>query len=154
MIRREIEKWLNATGKMVHQLELFEDINGFGKYRYSCFVTELQLPAKIVYHAYRGRSNSGNRIKDAKEDLSIDDFISNIFFSKGSLFKFHCYSLQFDVTLQTHLGNLRVKSRNFSKTYAMKCSQFRLLGVRGKEVYLASCTIPQDLRIFLEHTVS
>lgn len=90
--------------------------------------------------------------KMLKQDLSIDDFISNIFFSKGSLFKFHCYSLQFDVTLQTHLGNLRVKSRNFSKTYAMKCSQFRLLGVRGKEVYLASCTIPQDLRIFLEHT--
>lgn len=48
MVRQEIEKRPQAAGKRVRQLELFEDGNNFGRYRYSCFVTNLGLPAKIV----------------------------------------------------------------------------------------------------------
>ena len=65
----------------VRQLELFEDEKDFGKYRYSCFVTDLGLPAKIVYDSYRGRADSENRIKELKYDFSIDDFVSHNFWA-------------------------------------------------------------------------
>jgi len=81
MVRQEIEKRPKAAGKQVRQLELFECEDDFGKYRYSCFVTNLDLPAKIVYDSYRGRADSENRIKELKYDFSIDDFVSNNFWA-------------------------------------------------------------------------
>lgn len=79
MVRQEIEKRPNAAGKPIRQLALFENENDFGKYRYSCFATDLELPAKIVYDSYRGRADSENRIKELKYDFSIDDFVTNNF---------------------------------------------------------------------------
>lgn len=81
MVRQEIEKRHNAAGKQVRQMELFEDASDFGKYRYSCFVTSLELPAKIVYDSYRGRADSENRIKELKYDFSIDDFVTEDFWA-------------------------------------------------------------------------
>ncbi|MCR8918495.1 transposase [Bacteroides sp. ET225] len=81
MVRQEIEKRPQAAGKRVRQLELFEDGNDFGRYRYSCFVTNLGLPARIVYDSYRGRADSENRIKELKHDFSIDDFATNNFWA-------------------------------------------------------------------------
>lgn len=81
MVRQEIEKRPNAAGKQVRQLELFENGNDFGKYRYSCLVTNLRLPAKIVYDSYRGRADAENRIKELKYDFSIDDFVTDNFWA-------------------------------------------------------------------------
>jgi hypothetical protein len=81
MVRQEVEKRPKAAGKQVRQLELFENEKDFGKYRYSCFVTDLGLPAKIVYDSYRGRADSENRIKELKYDFSIDDFVSHNFWA-------------------------------------------------------------------------
>ena len=68
MVRQEIDKRPKAAGKQIKQLELFEDEEDFGKYRYSCFVTDLDLPAKIVYDSYRGRADSENRINPNPND--------------------------------------------------------------------------------------
>lgn len=46
MVRQEIEERPKAAGKQVRQLELFESESDFGKYRYSCFVTDLKLLSK------------------------------------------------------------------------------------------------------------
>jgi len=81
MVRQEVKKRPKAAGKQVRELELFEDEQDFGKYRYSCFVANLALPAKIVYDSYRGRADSENRIKELKYDFSIDDFVSHNFWA-------------------------------------------------------------------------
>ena len=81
MVRQEIEKRPKAAGKQIKQMDLFEDEEDFGKYRYSCFVTDLDLPAKIVYDSYRGRADSENRIKELKNDFSIDDFVTHNFWA-------------------------------------------------------------------------
>ena len=81
MVRQEVKKRPKAAGKQVRELELFEEEQDFGKYRYSCFVTNLALPAKIVYDSYRGRADSENRIKELKYDFSIDDFVSHNFWA-------------------------------------------------------------------------
>lgn len=79
MVRQEIEKRPNAAGKQVRQLELLEDGSDFGKYRYSCLVTNLRLLAKIIYDSYRGRADSENRIKELKYGFSIDNFVTDDF---------------------------------------------------------------------------
>lgn len=81
MVRQEIEKRPNATGKQVRQLELFENGNDFGRYRYSHLVTNLRLPARIVQDSYRGKADSGNSIKELKYDFSIDDFVISNFWA-------------------------------------------------------------------------
>lgn len=81
MVRQEIDKRPKAAGKHIKQLELFEEVQDFGKYRYSCYVTDLDLPAKLVYDSYRGRADSENRIKELKNDFSLDDFVSHNFWA-------------------------------------------------------------------------
>lgn len=81
MVRQEIDKRPKAAGKQIRQLEFFEDGEDFGKYRYSRFVTDLDLPAKIVYDSCRGRTDSENRIIELKNDFSIDDFVTNNFWA-------------------------------------------------------------------------
>lgn len=81
MVRQEMEKRPKAAGKTIKQLELFEDERDFGKYRYSCYVTDLDLPAKVIYDSYRGRADSENRIKELKNDFSLDEFVSHNFWA-------------------------------------------------------------------------
>ena len=88
MVRQEIDKRPKAAGKQSKQLELFENEEDFGKYRYSCFVADLDLPAKIVYDSYRGRADSENRIKELKNDFSIDDFVTNNFWATEACWNF------------------------------------------------------------------
>jgi len=68
-VRQKTEKRPKAVGK---QLSLFEhewEING---YRYTCYVTNLDLPAAEVWRHYRGRANCENRIKELKYDYGLD----------------------------------------------------------------------------------
>ena len=81
MVRQEVEQRPQAAGKQVKQLSLFEDEKDYGKYRYSCFVTNLDLPMKVVYDTYRGRADSENRIKELKYDFSVDHFVSHNFWA-------------------------------------------------------------------------
>ena len=81
MVRQEIEKRPQAVGKPVRQMELFENENNFGKYRYNCYVTNLRLPTKIVYDSLHGRADSENIIKELKYDFSINDFVTDNFWA-------------------------------------------------------------------------
>lgn len=69
------------SAKQVRQLELFEKGNDIGKYCYSCLVTKLVLPIKIVYDSYCGRADSENMIKELKYDFSRDDFVTYNFWA-------------------------------------------------------------------------
>jgi hypothetical protein len=71
MVRQEINKRPKAVGK---QLRLFEEEGIFKNYRYSCFITNLNLPSKIVYDSYRGRADCENRIKEVKYDFGAESF--------------------------------------------------------------------------------
>jgi hypothetical protein len=81
MVRQQIEKRPKAAGKKIKQLELFTDDDRLGNYRYSCYITNLTLPGRVVYEAYRGRADSENRIKELKHDFSIDKFTLHNFWA-------------------------------------------------------------------------
>jgi hypothetical protein len=71
MVRQQITRRPKATGKT---LRLFADDALYQDYRYSCFVTSLDLPASVVWKIYRMRADAENRIKELKYDFGADSF--------------------------------------------------------------------------------
>jgi hypothetical protein len=65
MARQHMNKRPNACGK---QLTLFPEEHQYRDYRYSCFITNMKLSAKMIYDLYRNRADAENRIKELKED--------------------------------------------------------------------------------------
>ena len=47
-------------------------------YTYRVMVTSVPYAAEVVTRMYAGRADSENRIKELKEDLSLDSFLSQI----------------------------------------------------------------------------
>ena len=68
-VRQKTEKRPKAVGK---QLSLFEEDWQINGYRYTCYVTNLNLPTAEVWRLYRGRANCENRIKEFKYDYGLD----------------------------------------------------------------------------------
>ncbi len=55
-------------------LSLFADDPVIGKYRFSALVSDMDLPAEVVWRTYRGRADCENRIKELKYDFAADSF--------------------------------------------------------------------------------
>jgi len=77
MVRQYIPVRPKATGKT---LRLFDDDEAINAYRYSCFMTNLDLPADMVWALYRKRADAENRIKELKYDFGSDSFNMQSFF--------------------------------------------------------------------------
>ena len=71
VVRQQIDRRPKATGK---QLKLFKEEGIFENYRYSCYITNLGLSAKMVWDMYRGRADCENRIKEIKADFGFSNF--------------------------------------------------------------------------------
>ena len=93
---------------------LFEDQSEYGKYRYSCFVTNLDLPMKVVYDTYRGRADSENRIKELKADFAVDSFVTHNFWASEACGSFIVLAYNFFSLFRHALVNSPKKS--FLKT--------------------------------------
>ena len=85
IVRQEILYRPKATGK---QLRLFGEEEIYKNYRYSCFVTNLTLPAKTVWDLYRNRADAENRIKELKEDFGTESFNVQDFFATEAALNF------------------------------------------------------------------
>ncbi len=83
MVRQHLPERPKATGRM---LKLFEEEGIYQKYRYSCFITNLDLPAEIIWQSYRLRADAENRIKELKYDFGTDSFnLQNFFATEAAL---------------------------------------------------------------------
>jgi hypothetical protein len=85
LVRQEIEKRPKAAGK---QLRLFADEIFYQKYRYSCFVTNIELSPKMVYDLYRNRADAENRIKEVKYDFGVGRFNTHNFWATEATLNF------------------------------------------------------------------
>ena len=70
-IRQHIAQRAEPKGK---SLNLFADDPVIGQWRYSALVTDLDLPAVVIWRTYRGRADCENRIKELKYDFAADSF--------------------------------------------------------------------------------
>lgn len=85
MVRQQIDKRPKAAGK---QLRLFDQTGIYENYRYSCFVTNLGMSAKLVYDLYRNRADAENRIKEIKYDFAFDSFNCRNFWATEATLNF------------------------------------------------------------------
>jgi len=85
VVRQKIKDRPKAPGK---QLVLFAEEEIYRNYRYSAYVTNLNLPAAEIWRLYRGRGDAENRIKELKYDFGFDSFNLNDFFATEAALTF------------------------------------------------------------------
>ncbi len=76
VVRQKMKERPKATGK---QLKLFKDQGMYQNYRYSCYITNLDLSSDLVWDLYKKRADCENRIKEFKEDFGFKSFNINSF---------------------------------------------------------------------------
>ena len=85
VVRQKIKDRPKAPGK---QLALFAEEEIYKNYRYSAYVSNLNLPAVEIWRLYRGRGDAENRIKELKYDFGFDSFNLNDFFATEAALTF------------------------------------------------------------------
>lgn len=80
LIKKQINIRPNSGGKM-----LFEDEPG---YRYSCYVTNMDLPLDQIWNMYNNRADCENRIKELKYDFGLENFCLQDFWATEASFRF------------------------------------------------------------------
>jgi Transposase DDE domain group 1 len=85
MLRQHIPTRPKATGR---SLKLFEQEGIYKQYRYSCFITSLDLPSEQIWTLYRQRADAENRIKELKYDFGSDSFNQQSFFATEASLNF------------------------------------------------------------------
>lgn len=118
MVRQRVDVRPKAAGKKIRQLELFPEIADLANYRYSCFVTNMTLPMKVIYDTYRGRADSENRIKEVKYDFSVDKFTVHGFWANEAcanfiIMAYNLYSL-FRIVMTNNRNHPFMKSIRYS----------------------------------------
>jgi hypothetical protein len=82
-VRKNIVKIPKATGKLL----LFEESQLPAIYRYSVYVTNLDLPGEQIWNIYKDRGDAENRIKELKYDFAIDSFCMKNFWATEAAFR-------------------------------------------------------------------
>ena len=115
MVRQEISKRPKAAGK---QLRLFEEEGIYKNYRYSCFVTNMDLPSKTIYDLYRNRADAENRIKELKYDFGAESFNCKDFWATEATLNF--VALAYNLMSLFRQAVIGTKTQNFMKTLRYK----------------------------------
>jgi len=79
IVRKEIKQRPNAGGK-----QLFDD----PAYRFSCYVTNMDLPLDEIWNMYNARADCENRIKELKADFGLNNFCMQDFWATEASFRF------------------------------------------------------------------
>jgi hypothetical protein len=80
VVRKQISRRPQAGGKL-----LFEDLPD---YRFSLYVTNLNLPLDQIWNIYNSRADCENRIKELKQDFGLDAFCLQDFWATEASFRF------------------------------------------------------------------
>ncbi|NEP63672.1 MAG: IS1380 family transposase [Symploca sp. SIO2G7] len=79
IVKKKVEDRPRASGKL-----LFDDMPG---YRYSCYVTNLELPLDQIWNIYNTRADCENRIKELKQDFGLENFCLKNFWATEASFR-------------------------------------------------------------------
>jgi len=120
-IRQHIKQRTPARGKT---LSLFGDDPAYGRYRYSVLVTDLKLPALVIWRTYRGRADCENRIKELKYDFAADSYCLNDFFATEACL--NVVMMAFNLMSLFRQTLLKTRPRHTLKTL-----RYKLFGTAG-----------------------
>lgn len=71
VVRKNINQLPKSGGKT-----LFPDYDAFARYRYSAFITNMDLSAELIWEIYRKRADAENQIKELKYEYGMEGFCS------------------------------------------------------------------------------
>jgi len=80
VVRKQISRRPQAGGKL-----LFEDLPD---YRFSLYVTNLDLPLDQIWDIYNSRADCENRIRELKQDFGLEAFCLQDFWATEASFRF------------------------------------------------------------------
>lgn len=99
VVRKNTRLKPKASGKTI---DLFGD-DSFHDYRYSCFVSNLNLPGDEIWASYRRRADCENRIKELKADFGMENFCLSDFWATEAAFRFMMMAYNI-ISLFRHFG--------------------------------------------------
>lgn len=95
-------RWLKARRMVVVRHELKRRPQALGRnlievpgYKFSAFVTTLDLPPAEIYRLYNGRADSENRIAELKGDFGLNGFCLDSFYATEAAFR--CVMLAYNL---------------------------------------------------------
>lgn len=80
IVKKRVDIRPKAGGK-----QLFEELPG---HRFSCYVTNLNLPLDQIWNIYNSRADCENRIKELKQDFGLENFCLEDFWATEASFRF------------------------------------------------------------------
>lgn len=117
-VRKDIEVLAKVTGKLL----LFDE--PVGHYRYSLYVTSLDLPAQQVWLSYKDRADAENRIKELKYDFGLDSFCMDKFWATEAAFR----TIMMAYNLMSLFRQIVLQSKSQATLSALKFKCFALGG--------------------------
>jgi hypothetical protein len=117
VVIKNIQERPKATGKML----LFDE-SDIPRYRYSCYVTNLNLSGDQIWRLYKSRADCENRIKELKYDFGIEQFCLKSFWATEAAFRFIMVAYNL-VSLFRHIA---VQSKTLSSMRTIKAYCFAL----------------------------
>ncbi|MHB2149549.1 IS1380 family transposase [Calditrichota bacterium LG25] len=134
IVRRKVDH-KQSKEPIGKQLTLFKEEELYDNYRYSCYITNLDLSAADVWRLYRQRSVSENRIKELKYDFGFQSFnLRNFWGTEAALnFAMIAYNLmslfrQFILNSKTQQRLSTLRYRTFSiGAYLVKDGRYIVL---------------------------
>ncbi len=130
-VRKNLSKHPRSSGKLLPWEKMDE------RYRYSVFVTNLDLPAHLVWKLHRDRADAENRTKELKYDFGIDSFRLNSFFATKAAFRLSMVAYSSLKPLQTD----RTSRKN---TINPKNTPFQMLCIRSMDCKTFPTEHPED----------
>lgn len=121
VVRQQIQKRPKATGK---QLKLFAEEGIYQNYRYSCYITNVDLSAKMVWNMYRGRADCENRIKEIKADFGFDNFNMQDFSATEA-------ALNFVVVAYNIMSLFKQAVLKSDKLHQLKTLRYKIFAIGG-----------------------
>ena len=114
VVRKEVKKRPEAGGK-----QLFEELPC---YRYSVYVTNLDLPISEIWNIYNGRADCENRIKELKQDFGLESFCLKDFWATEASFRLSLVAYNLMILFQhIALNQGKKKTLHTLRTLQSKC---------------------------------
>ena len=83
IVRQEVEIKKDAKGK---QLKLFPEDDEISKYRYSCYITSMDISPVEIWRIYRTRAGDENIIKENTYDFGLEGFsLTNFYATEAAM---------------------------------------------------------------------
>jgi len=141
VVRKEISRRPEAGGKL-----LFEE--DFPDYRYSIYVTNLDLPVSEIWNIYNSRADCENRIKELKQDFGLESFCLQDFWATEASFRWIMVAYNL-LSLFRHQALNEGKAATL-KTLKSQCFAIGAWTVKHARNHLLKLSLPHKKRPWMD----